>query len=100
MVYALDPAELDGDMAATPESPAPEPIIDVLGDLWRFNPRHVFTTGDQEMVRLWAMAGGLDGLRMLPEAGGLLDQAAIMVDAFAIMSSAAGDWRELKKGRQ
>lgn len=40
------------------------------------------------MVRLWrAYLGGM-GLGHLPEAGGLMDQAAIMMDAFAAMSNA------------
>lgn len=89
-------------MNYTPDQPAPgpDPLMDVLGDLWQFNPRWVVTDGEKEMVRLWAMGGGLDGVSHLPEAGGLLDQAAVMVDAFAIITSAAAAWRDLKKGSE
>lgn len=31
------------------------------------------------------MAGGLDGPRALPQAGGLLDQAAVLMDAWNVV---------------
>jgi hypothetical protein len=46
------------------------------------------------MIRLWRMSqGGMAGPGPLPEAGGVLDQAAIMLQAFGIMNAAE---KELK----
>jgi hypothetical protein len=87
-VLVLDPAQLDGDFEFTPDNPAPEPVIDTLGEEWRVHPRYVVGEGELETVRLWIHAGGLE-LRHLPEAGGVLDQAAIMLDAFTVISQAA-----------
>jgi hypothetical protein len=42
------------------------------------------------------MAGGLVGPRALPDAGGLLDQAAVMMDAFNVLRSTAAKWRDEK----
>lgn len=52
---------------------------------------------DHEMVRLWIFAGGLEGPRALPQEGGLLDQAAVMMDAFAVCRSTASRWLEEKR---
>lgn len=50
--------------------------------------------GDRETVQLWFTAGGLEGPRLLPDSGGLMDQAAIMIDAWDVCRSTAGKWRE------
>lgn len=48
--------------------------------------------GEIEMLRLWrAYRGGGMGPGHLPEAGGLMDQAAIILAAFDIMSAAEAE---------
>lgn len=51
------------------------------------------------MVRLWRLyqGGGMGG--HLPDGGGSLDQAAIMLDAFGVMSSTEAALRRERKGR-
>jgi hypothetical protein len=43
------------------------------------------------MVKLWRLFTGGMAPGFLPESGGLMDQAAIMIDAFGIMSAAESD---------
>lgn len=43
------------------------------------------------MVRLWRLAFPGMGSGYLPEAGGVMDQAAAMMDAFAIMNAARAE---------
>lgn len=44
-----------------------------------------------EMVKLWRMYQGGMGAGLLPDAGGLMDQPVIMMEAFDIMSSAEAE---------
>ena len=57
-------------------------------DDWHFDPRLAVRPCEIETVGLWFSCGGRDGLRHLPQAGGLLDQAAVMIDAFNIIAAA------------
>ncbi len=58
---------------------------ELFGEVYPENPRFALGEGDFEMLRLWRLyqAG-----TALPERGGVMDQAAAMLDAFAIMSAA------------
>jgi len=52
------------------------------------------------MLRLWkAFQGGGMGIGHLPDAGGFGDQAAIMIEAFEIMSAAKAELQKPKKDR-
>lgn len=55
---------------------------------------------DLSLVTMWFIAGGAEGLRHLPQAGGLMDQAAIMMDSFAVVRSAVAAWRDLTKSKE
>jgi len=48
------------------------------------------------MIRLWRLYQGGLAVGHLPDAGGTLDQPAIMLDAFALMSATE---HELQPGR-
>lgn len=65
---------------------------EIFGERYEENPRLLLSDGDLTMVRLWSMARG-SGFApgTLPDPGGTLDQAAIMLDAFSIMSAAADE---------
>ena len=53
------------------------------------------------MLGLWSMwRSGMGGVGHLPDAGGSLDQAAIMIDAFRAMDAAYDVLEEQKKARQ
>ena len=59
------------------------------------NPRHHLDQGYFDMITLWQLFQGSDyGVGHLPDSGGVMEQTAIMMDAFAIMNKAEA---ELKK---
>lgn len=45
------------------------------------------------MVRVWMLSRGPDGTTRLPQRGGVMDQAALMMDAFAVLDGADAAWR-------
>ena len=97
MAVALRPRDFVFGAAFTPESPAPHDVWELYGEAYRVNPRHLIGDNDHEMVALWRLfqAGHL------PDAGGTLDQAAAMIDAFALMSAAERDLaKELEVSRE
>lgn len=52
------------------------------------NPRHTVAPPWHDFTRLWGMCrGGGMGAMSWPDAGGVADQAAWIVDAFAILAS-------------
>ncbi len=59
----------------------------MLGTLYPTNPRLELTPNDLDMVRLWRLFQGGMGPGHLPDAGGVLDQPALMLDAFAYMNA-------------
>lgn len=62
---------------------------EVLGERYATNPRLALSANDLAMLRLWSMARGSGlGGGTLPDPGGVHDQAAIMLEAFAIMNAA------------
>lgn len=59
----------------------------ILDIAFATNPKYLLGPADWEMLRLWQYFRPDDGIGHLPEAGGVMDQAAVMMDAFAVM-----DW--------
>jgi len=51
------------------------------------NPTRLLLPSDHRMLSLWlwTRTGGFGGARLLPDRGGIQDQAAVMLDAIRIM---------------
>ena len=61
----------------------------VIGEAWAENPRLVIAEPWHGFVRLWAACrGGMGGIAHWPDAGGVNDQAAWVVDGFAVLAGA------------
>lgn len=109
VVLALAPGEFDGGLGDeddyTPDYWSVRPLIEIPTgdpenpDFWHFNPRHVVRPCDVATVNLFFQCGGLEGLRVPPQAGGMLDQAAIMIDAFSVIGRAVAVWNETRRGQ-
>lgn len=61
------------------------------------NPRLAIPAPWHAFVRLWAACRGEAGVAHWPDAGGLNDQAAWLVDAFAALTSIDTTWREAER---
>lgn len=60
----------------------------VAGAEWAENPRHTLPPEWADFVRLWdACRGGMGGIASWPDAGGVNDQVAWLVDAFRLLAS-------------
>jgi hypothetical protein len=60
----------------------------VGGEAWAENPRLVIAEPWHGFVRLWAACrGGMGGIAHWPDAGGVNDQAAWVVDGFAVLGN-------------
>lgn len=73
----------------------------MLGVEYRQNPRRLLGEAEREMVSLWRhwrQQGLGGGHGHLPDAGGVLDQAAVTLDALEIMSAAEAAIRKERKG--
>ena len=56
--------------------------------MWRENPRITLAEPWHAFVRQWGSCrGGMGGMAHWPDAGGVADQAAWIVDAFAALGS-------------
>ena len=55
----------------------------MLGEAWDENPRDRVTPDWLEVIRLMRICRGGMGYALLPDAGGVNDQAAWLLDAFA-----------------
>ncbi len=84
----------------------PRPPTDNPNDGWEFggqrysiNPRYLLTPHDRALYELWqCWRGGGFGGGHLPDAGGVLDQLALTLDAFGVMSAAEAQFKkELKR---
>jgi hypothetical protein len=52
-------------------------------------------------VRLWAACrGGMGGYTTWPDSGGLTDQAAWIVDAFAVLTNTAAAWDDAERRKR
>jgi hypothetical protein len=64
----------------------------VAGEEWAENPRHTMPPDWHEFVLLWdACRGGMGGVQTWPDAGGVNDQAAWVVDAFRRLGAISAD---------
>ncbi len=71
-----------------------------INQVFMVNPKSLLRESDHDMVRIWALTrtGGFGGARLLPDAGGILDQAAVMLDALAVMDAQAAALTPKGKG--
>lgn len=83
MTVALRPQDFADDDTAADGSG-----WEIAGEVFLTNPKRLVRPEDREAVRWWSTlhSGGMGGLTFLPEAGGLDDQAAVNMDAIAILS--------------
>jgi len=65
----------------------------IHGRVFAENPRRLVREPEREMVRIWAFTrtGGFGGARLLPDRGGIMDQAAVMLDALNVMDDQAAE---------
>ncbi len=87
----LPPATFDIGLDHTPEHPAnrqvfPDGVWHIAGEAFWVNPRHLVADWALAMILPWRLWQGRGfGPGHLPEAGGSLDQAALMLDALVFM---------------
>ena len=95
LAVARDPGAYDGGL-----KPADGSDWLVAGDVWPDNPRLVIPAPWHDFVRLWAACqGGMGGVAHWPDAGGVADQAAWVVDAFAMLTTADAQLESAGKRR-
>jgi len=58
---------------------------DIGGDLYSTNPRFIAGAFMTEMMAAWRAYRGDSGQRILPDDGGMMQQASIMIEAFYFM---------------
>jgi hypothetical protein len=100
VAVCVRPRDFEFGIEYTIEAPAPHDVWELFGAGYRVNPRYLVTDDGLEMVSLWR----LFQQGHLPNQGGVMDQAAAMIDAFGIMSSAeselARDLEEARRGKE
>ncbi|MDP6622799.1 MAG: hypothetical protein QF754_11095 [Alphaproteobacteria bacterium] len=97
MAVCVRPRDFDFGLEHTPEEPAQHEVWELFGEGYRVNPRHLVTDDAFEMVSLWR----LFQQGHLPDEGGVMDQAAAMIDAFGIMTGAEGELtKDLEEARR
>ena len=73
----------------------------VGGTTWAENPRITMDGGWATFVRLWAACrAGMGGIAPWPDAGGVADQAAWVVDAFAVLGAIDAELNEDERRRR
>ena len=73
----------------------------VGGTTWAENPRITMDGGWATFVRLWAACrAGMGGIAHWPDAGGVADQAAWVVDAFAVLGAIDAELNEDERRRR
>jgi len=73
----------------------------VAEDEWPENPALVVPAEARGFVRLWtACRSGSGGYAHWPDAGGVADQAAWVVDAFGLLTGTAATWDEAERKRR
>lgn len=68
---------------------------------WPENPRWMVPDAFHALVRLWATCRiGMGGYGSWPDAGGVNEQAAWLLDAFAVLSGAEADLDRVERDRR
>ncbi|MDP6884880.1 MAG: hypothetical protein QF830_12145 [Rhodospirillales bacterium] len=100
MAVCVRPRDFEFGIEYTPEAPAAQDVWELFGEGYRVNPCHLVTDDALEMISLWRLFQQAH----LPDDGGVMDQAAAMIDAFGIMTSAedqlAKDLKEARRGKE
>ena len=100
MAVCVRPRDFEYGIEHTLEAPAPHDVWELFGAGYRVNPRYLVTDDALEMISLWR----LFQQGHLPDQGGVMDQAAVMIDAFGIMTAAEGelakDLEAARRGRK
>ena len=100
MAVSIRPRDFEFGIEYTLQSPATHEVWELFGAGYRVNPRHLVTDDSLEMVSIWR----LFQQGQLPDHGGVMDQAAVMIDAFGIMTRAedqlAKDLEETRRGKE
>jgi len=68
----------------------------LYGEVIPTNPKFLVESWAFEMVRLWRFFQGGMGAGLLPDEGGTIDQAMIMLAAFSVMSAAEAELKPEK----
>jgi hypothetical protein len=66
----------------------------LFGELYEENPRYLLDESYWDMINIWRLFKGGTAGGHLPEAGGVMDQAAIMMDSFIIMDNAEAEFKK------
>ena len=97
MAVCVRPRDFEFGIEYTAEAPASHEVWELFDEGYCVNPRYLVTDDALEMISLWR----LFQQDHLPDQGGVLDQAAAMVDAFGVMTAAEGELsRELEEARR
>jgi hypothetical protein len=71
---------------------------DVGGAVWRHNPRHLVPKRIFHVVKLWNRCrSGMGGFAALPDAGGINQQPAWLMNAFSVLEAADERLRAAEK---
>lgn len=100
---ALHPLDFDLSGFADGEEAGDGETWTVLGEIFTSNPARRLGESEREMLSLWRhfRSSGLGGgPGHLPDEGGVLDQAAVTLDALEIMSAAEAAIRKERKGEE
>ncbi|MDP6346240.1 MAG: hypothetical protein QF491_22075 [Alphaproteobacteria bacterium] len=97
MAVCVRPRDFEFCIEYTPKTPAAHDVWELFGERYRVNPRYLVTDDALEMVSIWR----LFQQGHLADQGGVMDQAAAMIDAFGIMAAAEGELtRDLEEARR
>ena len=97
MAVCVRPRDFEFGIEYTVDAPAPHDVWELFGAGYGVNPRHLVTDDALEMIPLWR----LFQQGHLADQAGVMDQAAAMIDAFGIMSSAESELvRDLEEARR
>lgn len=70
-------------------------------ELWTENPALVVPLAFRRVVTVWSMCrAGMGGYACWPDAGGLNDQSAWLMDAFSVLAAAQSEWEEAERRRR
>lgn len=79
---------------------APGDTWTVLGQVYERNPRSMVPAGLWDVIRTWMRCrGGEFGGGLLPDGGGVNDQAAWLMDAFDMLAGAEAELRKEREGK-